>query len=129
MKALLDTHVFVWLAVSPDRVPPSTLAALESAERRMISAASAYEISFKTSLGKLEIGRRVLDEWDRLLRDMLAVELPLSVAHMRYAGELSWDHRDPFDRMLVAQAQCDDLTLVTGDDRIRSFRSAPTVWG
>lgn len=63
----------------------------------------------------------MLARWTHLLEALLASELPLTVGHMRGAGELQWEHRDPFDRMLVAQARLEGLVLVTKDERIRAY--------
>ncbi|MEV4735970.1 MULTISPECIES: type II toxin-antitoxin system VapC family toxin [unclassified Microbacterium] len=118
---LLDTHVVLWLATDPERVPRALRDSLVEAEALFVSAATGYEISQKVRLGRLEHGGQVLARWTALLRSLLAEELPLSGVHMRTAGEIDWEHRDPFDRMLVAQAQIDGLILVTADQRIRDF--------
>ncbi|MCM3779597.1 type II toxin-antitoxin system VapC family toxin [Microbacterium hydrocarbonoxydans] len=118
---LLDTHVVLWLATDPERVPSTLRAQLTEAESVYVSAASPYEIAQKTRLGLLPHGGRVLTRWQPLMQLLFATELPLSAAHMRAAGELAWEHRDPFDRMLVAQAQLDGLILVTADERILAY--------
>ncbi|KNY07690.1 type II toxin-antitoxin system VapC family toxin [Microbacterium sp. GCS4] len=118
---LLDTHVVLWLATDPERVPRALRDSLVGADALFVSAATGYEIAQKVRLGRLQHGGQVLARWTALLRSLLAEELPLSGEHMRTAGELDWEHRDPFDRMLVAQAQIDGLILVTADQRIRVF--------
>ncbi len=118
---LLDTHVVLWLATDPDRVPTKLRGEIASAEAVFVSAASSFEIAQKTRIGRLPHGGRVLTRWPTLLTALFASELPLTGAHMRTAGELAWDHRDPFDRMLVAQAQIDGLILVTADQRILAY--------
>ena len=128
MKVLLDTHVVLWLAQEPDRVPRSVRDVLESADERWISAVSAYEISYKARLGKLPHGQALLAGWAPLCRALLAGELTVAVTEMIRAGSLDWEHRDPFDRMLVAQAQAGGLALVTADERVRSYADVRTVW-
>ncbi|WEG09937.1 type II toxin-antitoxin system VapC family toxin [Microbacterium horticulturae] len=118
---LLDTHVLLWLATDPDRVPRSVRDELVRADDVFVSPASAFEIAQKSRLGRLPHGARVLDRWSHLMSMLFAVELPLTSAHMRVAGELDWEHRDPFDRMLVAQARLDGLVLVTQDERILAY--------
>lgn len=118
---LLDTHVLLWLATDPDQVPVRLRRDLETAESLFVSAASAYEIAQKSRLGRLPHGERLLARWGHLLDALLAAELPLSAEHMREAGGLAWEHRDPFDRMLVAQARLDGLVLVTKDERILAY--------
>ncbi|MFT4189409.1 MAG: type II toxin-antitoxin system VapC family toxin [Aeromicrobium sp.] len=128
MRLLLDTHVLLWLAQEPRRVPLPVQEAVESADERHVGAASAYEIAFKARRGKLPHGRVIMDGWELLLRTMMARELALSAADMAHAGGLEWSHRDPFDRMLVAQAQRAGLVLVTADERIREFENVRTLW-
>lgn len=129
MNLLLDTHVLLWLAADNPRITDSTRTLLADAAERQVSAASAYEIAEKTRLGKLPGGRSVLDGWARLLRNLQATELPLTVAHMTRAGAMEWAHRDPFDRMLVAQAQMEGLALVTDDTAITQYGDVRTRWG
>ena len=126
---LLDTHVVVWLATEPLRVPSELRASLETAEELLVSAASAYEIAQQVRLGRLPQAQPLLARWNELLETMLAVELPLTSADMMHAGVMPWDHRDPFDRMLVAQAQLRGLPLVTKDDTIRAFPAVTCTWG
>lgn len=127
MRLLLDTQVIVWAGQEPDRIPQAVRSTVESAQARVVSAASVYEIAYKARRGKLPRGRAVLESWPRLVRDLRLEELPVSVVQMRLAGELPWEHGDPFDRMLVAQAQAEGLELVTADRRILAYDSAPTV--
>lgn len=118
---LLDTHVLLWLATDNERVPSSLRREIAAASDVFVSAASAYEIAQKTRLGRLPHGGRILARWSHLLDALFATELSLSASHMRTAGEIVWDHRDPFDRMLVAQAQLEGLLLVTKDARLQSY--------
>lgn len=129
MRLLLDTHVLLWLASDSPRLGQEERTLLGAAAERHVSAASAYEIAQKTRLGRLRGGTQVLDGWQRLLRNVQATELPLTVGHMARAGSMDWSHRDPFDRMLVAQAQLEGLSLMTDDAAIRSFDDVRTRWG
>ena len=118
---LLDTHVLLWLTTEPDRVPAGLRQSLERAERLCVSAASVYEIAQKVRLGKLPIAAGMLARWQELMSAMMAEELPLTAAEMLRAGALAWPHRDPFDRMIVAQAQMNGLQVVTRDEAILDF--------
>ena len=128
MRLLLDTHVVMWLAQQPERVPAAAREVLEAAEERLISAVSAYEIAYKARLGKLPHGQALLAGWRPLCTALLAGERAVEVPEMIQAGGLNWEHRDPFDRMLVAQAQLGGLTLMTADARIRAYTDVRTVW-
>ena len=117
-SSLLDTHVVLWLLGDPERVPAPVRAELAERDNLlMVSAASALEISTKVRIGRLDapmlpatLGRR--------LSDLGTIPLPVTVEHALLAGSLRWDHRDPFDRILVAQASLETLVLVTVDRRI-----------
>ena len=126
MSYLLDTHVLLWLLGEPARVP--TTIRDELADRRnplVVSAVSALEIATKTRLDKLEdVG--LVASWDRRIADLGADELAVTSRHAMTAGSMSWAHRDPFDRLLAAQAIHEGAVLVTAD---RAFAGlpAPTV--
>lgn len=126
MKYLLDTHVLLWLVGDPERVPREVREVLaEPSHTLYASAVSAMEVATKTRLGKLDdVG--LLPAWDRRVQDIGATDLPLSTAAALRAGSLQWAHRDPFDRMLVAQAIDEAATLVSVDHAFRSL-PAPTL--
>lgn len=112
---LLDTHVLLWLVGDPSRVPAPVRSVLaDPGTPVFVSAVSAMEIATKTRLGKLpDVG--LLAGWHARLAEMSLDELPLSAAAALHAGGMDWQHRDPFDRMLLAQAIEHNLTLVTVD--------------
>jgi PIN domain nuclease of toxin-antitoxin system len=116
MKLLLDTHVLLWAATDPARLAPEARAALEDGSHDvLISIVSAWEIAIKQSLGKLELARPA-EQWlpDVLKRTGFEVaSLPLSTA-LCVRG-LAWHHRDPFDRLLIAQALDQGYTIVSRD--------------
>jgi PIN domain nuclease of toxin-antitoxin system len=123
---LLDTHVLLWLIGQPERVPGELRARL--ADRRhdvVVSAISALEIATKTRLGRLDpLG--LVETWSARLTDIGAEELPVRADHALNAGSMQWDHRDPFDRVLVSQALIEGLTLVTVD-RVIADLPAPRI--
>ena len=116
MKLLLDTHVLLWSATAPDRLAPEARAVLEDGTHdALVSIVSAWEIAIKQSIGKLELARPA-EQWlpDVLKRTGFEVaELSLSAA-LR-VRELPWHHRDPFDRLLIAQALDQGYTIVSRD--------------
>ncbi len=122
MRILLDTHAFVWWLAGSSRLAETARRAVSIEENDiMVSAVSAWEIATKHRLGKLP-------EADALAGNMRAAiagqgfeELPISVADAERAGRLAGDHRDPFDRMLVAQALAHDLVLVSNEDVFDRF--------
>ena len=124
---LLDTNALLWLVTAPEKVSPTTRAVLsEPTTEVAVSAASAWEIAIKTRLGRLD-GDTVLSAWADILVDMSATELPIDAADAILAGRLPWDHRDPFDRMIVAQAARRNLTIATSDARMLRAALTPTL--
>lgn len=125
-RYLLDTHVLLWLLGAPDRVPESVRTELADRDNELVvSAASALEISTKVRLGKLDTPT-LPDTLTRRVADLGANALAITVEHGVLAGTLRWDHRDPFDRLLVAQAMLEELVLVTVDRAITSL-PAPRI--
>lgn len=120
-RYLLDTHVVLWLAASPERVPSGLREELVRAEQLFVSPVSAYELAQKVRSGGLPQAEGVLARWGELIEAMFANELAVTGSEMLQAGMLDWSHRDPFDRMLVAQAQLYGLTLVTRDEAIIGY--------
>lgn len=124
---LLDTHALLWLVSTPDRVSAETRQLLAHKSCTVwVSAASAWEIAIKTRLKRLE-GEPLLSAWTDIIADMTASELPIDSADAIFAGLLPWEHRDPFDRMLVAQATRRNLTIATSDKTILRAALTPTT--
>lgn len=121
MSLLLDTHALIWSATSPSRFRPVVLNAMREAEQIFVSAASAYEMTFKANTGKLPVARRLLADLAGYLERQRFDVLPVTLAHAEAAGRLPLDHRDPFDRLLAAQALSEDLTLVSSDALLDVF--------
>jgi PIN domain nuclease of toxin-antitoxin system len=111
LRLLLDTHVVFWWLTNDACLKPPTRKAIDEAEAVFVSAASAWEMGIKALTGKL----RVPDDLEEQLRRHRFTELPVSIAHARLASSLPPHHKDPFDRMLVAQAVAESLTLLTLD--------------
>jgi len=129
LSVLLDTHVILWAFASPDRLSPSVRALLEDPQTDvLVSAASAWEIATKYRLGKLPGAERVVTGYAAHLITLRARELPVMSAHALTAGLFAVDHRDPFDRMLAAQAIVESLALVTADPVMVVFPGLVTRW-
>lgn len=121
VRFLLDTHVFLWLLGTPELVPAEVRKDLASpGNELLVSAVSAMEVATKVRLGKLETARHLVPTWSARVQDLRAQELPVSTEHALLAGSLDWSHRDPFDRLLVAQGLVENVTLVTDDEQIRA---------
>jgi len=118
-RFLLDTHVLLWWLADSEQLG-SACRDIMSDQRNLIfiSAASTWEISIKMSLGKLEAPQDI----DSVVEDEGFRKLPISLYHGQLAGHLPALHRDPFDRMLIAQAQAEGLILVTADENIGRYQ-------
>lgn len=125
MRYLLDTHVFFW-CVKPGFAVPVAVAdtITDRTAELFVSDASAYEVSNKVRLTKFDAARPLAEHWPDYLRSLISSGLPVGTEHALVAGSLDWDHRDPFDRLIAAQAVVDDLTLVTAD---RHFDAVPDL--
>lgn len=127
VKFLLDTHVALWLIGEPDRVPTAIRDQLaDPANDLLVSAISALEVATKERLGKLPRSGLV-ESWANRVADIGARELPMTSGHALLAGAMPWAHRDPFDRVLVAQATLEALTLVTVDRAIAGLPVPPIL--
>ena len=116
MKLLLDTHVLLWALANDARLTLAQAAALETGELH-VSAASVWEVGIKRALGKLDVPETLFD----VAREAGCRPLAITWAHADAAGRLPRHHDDPFDRMLIAQATCEGMTLVTSDAKFASY--------
>ena len=121
---LLDTHSLLWSLGDDRQLSPVVHELLESgAVATYVSAASIWEIAIKQASGKLTAPENLQDE----VAKARFIELRISFAHARAAGALPLHHRDPFDRMIVAQAQTEGFTVVTRDARLAAY-DVPVLW-
>ena len=121
MKVLLDTHMLLWAAGQPERLSPAALRLVNSAETDLLfSAASLWEIAIKRSLGRtdFQVDARLLR---RGLLDNGYGELPIKSEHVVATGDLPPIHKDPFDRVLVAQATIEGALLLTADPLVAQY--------
>jgi PIN domain nuclease of toxin-antitoxin system len=127
VKLLLDTHAFLWMDARSARIPAAVAQAVKDPTNDVfLSVASLWELQIKVSIGKLHLDRSLQE----IVRDQRSVGLrilPIKLRHVYALDGLPGHHRDPFDRLLVAQAIRDGLTLVTADPQIARY-SVPTLW-
>jgi PIN domain nuclease of toxin-antitoxin system len=122
MRCLLDTHIFIWWILDHPKLSRSSRETIADPTNELFfSSASAWEIVIKSTLGKLSLPENPV-QWIRKHLDFNRIQaLPITVEHALMLHELPSLHRDPFDRIMVAQARCEDLTIITDDEWILKY--------
>lgn len=122
MRLLLDTHVFLWAAGEPEQLAEAARLAIADTENEVfVSAAVAWEITIKAALGKLTVPADPAIWFPARLRSLGFDSLPILPEHALAVAALPDHHRDPFDRIIVAQAQLEGMQLVTRDPEIQKY--------
>lgn len=127
MRVLLDTHAFLWFVTDDSRLSARAREAVADAEEAWLSIASCWEMAIKVSIGKLTVATPI----DRFLPEQLAANrvglLHVELAHATRVAALPWHHRDPFDRLLAAQALGEKLAVVSSDPIFRKY-GVKRIW-
>lgn len=118
MRLLLDTHVFLWCVTDDRQLGKAARATIAGANEIYVSSASIWEATIKKSLGKLDVD---LEALVRAIAGSGFIELPITARHAAAVARLPEVHRDPFDRILVAQAMTEPLRLLTGDTLLKRY--------
>lgn len=116
MKLLLDTHALIWWLAGDEALSQRARDAIaDEANSVAVSAASAMEVATKFRIGKLPGAALLANDFEAIIAAQGFTELPISVHHARLAGAMAIDHKDPFDRFLIAQAQAEAMVLVSNE--------------
>jgi PIN domain nuclease of toxin-antitoxin system len=119
MQILLDTHVLIWALSDPKKLSPKARSQIESPENLIyVSVASLWELQIKESINKVSLPKDFFQKMEPFGFEIL----PIKLSHLQYLRKLPLHHRDPFDRMLIAQANCEALTLMTVDQEIFKYK-------
>jgi PIN domain nuclease of toxin-antitoxin system len=122
MNLLLDTHVVLWFKLAHPRLSPAATAAIEDEDNVLyFSAASAAEIGIKYAVGKLRLGQPPAAWVQSVMTELDMRPLSITITHATHLGDLPRHHNDPFDRILIAQAVMEGLTVVSGDPQLRRY--------
>lgn len=128
MKYLIDTAVFLWMALQPEKLSKTVSKIVEDGENTIcLSAASTWEIAIKYSLGKLELRSEPADFMREAITKMNVDLLPIAHHHALSIAKLPFHHKDPFDRLLIAQAQTEKLPIITLDKHFTSY-DVDVIW-
>lgn len=118
MNLLLDTHIFIWWLKDDKRLSKKARDLIKSGQEIFISSASIWEAGIKIQIGKLDVD---ITKLVNAIEDEGFIELPITATHAAYVSKLSHYHRDPFDRILVAQAMSEPLHFLTVDEKLKSY--------
>ena len=122
MKLLLDTHIFIWWADQPEKLSPAALSALEDeANELLLSVASVWEMQIKIQLGKLKLNLPLKELVNNQQETNDLTVLPVALAHVLTLDTLPFHHKDPFDRLLIAQGIEEAFTIVTADSQFSVY--------
>lgn len=127
MRLLLDTHAFLWWLAGDRALPEQVRDEIAKAQFIYVSAASVWEIATKYRIGKLPGAAAIVGDLSRVIAAEEFTELPIGIRHAEVAGLLPGPHRDPFDRMLIAQATVDELMLVSNEEIFDAY-GAQRLW-
>lgn len=129
MRYLLDTHALLWALTDPSRLSDGARETISARSSQLVvSAVSVWEIATKQRLGKLPQADALVGAFAHHV-DRLGVErLAISESHALLASSLQWEHRDPFDRLLAAQAMTESMTLITSDRVFGDLKGIATLW-
>jgi len=129
VRFLLDTHALLWALAEPQRLSARAAALIKSPTNEVVvSAASAWEIATKFRLGRLPGAGPIVAGFAAHLATLRAEDLPIRSIHALRAGSFVLEHRDPFDRMLAAQAMLEGVPLLTDDPAFSAFPELETLW-
>lgn len=117
MNLLLDSHIILWWLADDPRLSPKARALIENADEAFVSAATAWELAIKASLGKLKMPEGFIETVEKEGFQ----HLPITPEHAMAVKNLPWHHRDPFDRLLVAQAKLEGLKLLTKEQILARY--------
>lgn len=128
MRLLLDTHALIWWLAGDDALGHRAREAIADVDNPVaVSAASAMEVATKFRIGKLDGAALLARDFEAIVASQGFDELPISVRHARLAGEMNIEHKDPFDRLLIAQAQAEDMVLVSNEALFDTF-AVQRIW-
>jgi len=128
MKYLMDTHAFLWFVSDDNRLSSKAKSIIKDSNNEIyFSAASAWEISIKSKLGRMKLG----EDLGSFIIEQLAANsfgpLAITISHALYTEKLPQIHKDPFDRMMISQSKVENMVLITGDKKIREYKVS-TAW-
>lgn len=121
MRALLDTNAFMWAHLAPEKLGRHLELVQDPANERLLSVVSAWEMAIKWATGRLPIPQHPAEYVSTRMRTLVATRLDIDIAHVLAVADLPLHHRDPFDRLLIAQARALDVPILTADRAFQAY--------
>ncbi|WP_017294268.1 type II toxin-antitoxin system VapC family toxin [Geminocystis herdmanii] len=128
MQFLLDTHTFLWFVNESDEIPEHLFNLLESDVDLLLSIASLWEIAIKVSINKLTLPKNYHEFISEQIKINDIEILPISLSHLNIITTLPLHHKDPFDRLIIAQAIEKNITIISKDSVFNSYTEIKTIW-
>jgi PIN domain nuclease of toxin-antitoxin system len=126
---LLDSHALLWALFEPKKLSSKARSTIRNRDSILcVSAATAFELGYKHRLGKLPGIEALFVGYRRHVLELVSEEVPITGVHALEAGLLEWEHRDPFDRLIAAQAVVEGFTIITADRALQEFALVETLW-
>jgi PIN domain nuclease of toxin-antitoxin system len=128
LRALIDTQVIIWMATGAEsQLSSAAQRCFQTADELVLSMVSYWELAIKRAINKVRWDQREAEAFERGLRENQIQEIPIRRSHCEQIAHLPLHHRDPFDRMLIAQAQVEGLSIITADRRFKKY-GVTVVW-
>ncbi len=124
---LLDTHALIWFITNDSKLSPAANQLIAKSSKVLVSTATLWEIAIKLSIGKLDMGGTFDDLFPTHLDDNNFTLLPMTLAHLSHVGRLPFHHRDPFDRLLIAQSMTENMPIISKDAHFDAY-SVTRLW-
>lgn len=128
LRILLDTHVLLWLTDDTSKLPAKVISLCEDENNSLfISIASFWELAIKMSTGKIALADNAIEQLQAWCADNAISILPIEMNHCIRLQTLPFHHRDPFDRLLIAQAECEKLSVISADEHFPAY-GVDVIW-
>jgi len=128
LRVLLDTHVLLWLTNDTSKLPAPVISLCEDGTNSLfVSIASFWELAIKMSLGKIDLADNAIEQLQAWCTDNAIGILPIEMNHCIRLQTLPFHHRDPFDRLLIAQAECEKLSIISADENFPVYE-IEVIW-
>lgn len=128
MQFLLDTHTFLWFVNDSQEIPENIFNLLESDVELLLSIVSLWEIAIKVNIGKLILPKKYAEFIDEQIQINDIKILPISLSHLNLIATLPLHHKDPFDRLIIAQAIEENITIISRDSAFNSYTGIKRIW-